>query len=369
VGDRALSILFPGRTLHLYSSGTAALAIALQDARLRHRSSRPEAILPAYGCPQLVSACLYAKVRPRVVDVAPGEWGYAPQALRAALGPDTVAILAVDLLGVGDQAAELLPRARENGSFLIQDSAQQLPGPESGRWHGDYVVLSFGRGKPLNLLRGGALAVPTECPLLADAAEMTGIRARLKDALLGSRMAAIAFNTMTHPHVYELAARLPTLKVGQTTFEPFEQAVRLPPAVWRQVAAGYETYVREPRELPWASVLPEWGPLGIRPLTCSGPGAPAATRRLRLALLADEPRLRDSLVTALNRRGLGASIMYGASLDRIAAIPPEVSSQGPFPNATALADRLLTLPTHRFVSAAVVRNAHECVLTGSSSMA
>jgi len=215
--------------------------MALEDARLRHRTSRPEAILPAYGCPQLVSACLYAKVRPRVVDVAPGQWGYAPQALRAALGPDTVAVVAVDLLGVGDQAAELLPLARENGSCLIQDSAQRLPGTGLSGWLGDYVILSFGRGKPLNLLRGGVLAVPGERPLLADAPEMTRPRERLKDALLGSWIAAMAFNTMTHPRVYELAARLPALKVGETTFEPLERVVRLPPRVWAAASSASVT--------------------------------------------------------------------------------------------------------------------------------
>jgi dTDP-4-amino-4,6-dideoxygalactose transaminase len=327
---------------------------------LRHRSTRPEAILPAYGCPQLVAACLHAKVRPRVVDIAPGQWGYEPQALRAALGPDAVAIMAVDLLGVGDQAEELLPLARENGSNLIQDSAQRLPGREFGGWCGDYVILSFGRGKPLNLLRGGVLAVPRGRPLLADASEMTHTRERLEDALLGSWIAATAFNTMTHPYVYEFAARLPALKVGETTYEPLERTVRLPPGVWRQVAAGYRAYLRQLQELPWASVLPDWAALGIHPLGCLGAAIAPTKGRLRLALLANERGLRDKLVAALNH--LGASVMYGAPIERIAAIPSEVSSQGPFPNATALADRLLTLPTHRFVTAAVVRNAHEIVL-------
>jgi hypothetical protein len=357
-----LSRLFPGRAVELYDSGTAALAVALQDARRRHHSDRPEALVPAYGCPQLVSACLYAKVRPRIVDTAPGQWGYAPDSLRAALSPDTVAILAVNLLGVGDQAADLLPLARENGSCLIQDSAQHVPVGTPQDWCAEYVVLSFGRGKPINLLRGGALAVAGERPLPTDVPVMAGLRDRVREAFMGSRAAGLAFNAVTHPRVYGLAARLPGLRVGETRYHPLGQVARLPPAAWRQVGPGYEAYARVPQELAWSAVLPEWESLGIRMLTCLSASASPQAGRLRLALLADAVDLRDRCVEVLNRQGLGASIMYGAALDGLAAIPAEVREQGPFPNATSLADRLFTLPTHRFVSADSVRQVHDCLV-------
>src|SRR5262245_23054839 len=66
-------------SLGLYGSGTEALAAALCEARRLARTPpgvRPEAVLPAYGCPDLVSACVFAGVHPRLVDNAPGRWGY-----------------------------------------------------------------------------------------------------------------------------------------------------------------------------------------------------------------------------------------------------------------------------------------------------
>jgi hypothetical protein len=359
--DTGLEALLPGWTVGLYDSGTAALAVALQDARLRHPAMQPEAIVPAYGCPQLISACLYAQVRPRVVDTAPGEWGYEPAALRGALGPNTVAVLAVNLLGVGDQATQILPWVRANGSRLIQDSAQHLPVDAPQGWCGDYVVLSFGRGKPLNLLRGGALAIRAGETLLADVPELSGARERLREALLGSRLAGVAFNILTQPDVYAVASQLPGLRVGATRFEPVAQIARLPRSAWRQVAPAYTNYARESRELPWSPVLSDWQALGIRALTCVGATA-AWSGRLRLALLADDRKTRDRVVAELDRQGLGVSTFYAAALDGLEAIPAVVSEQGPFPNATALADRLLTLPTHRFVSADVVRRAHDCLV-------
>jgi dTDP-4-amino-4,6-dideoxygalactose transaminase len=318
---------------------------------LRHTAAQPEAIIPAYGCPQLVSACLHAGVRPRVVDVARGQWGYELELLRAALTPNTVAILAVNLLGYGDQAAELLPLARVNGSALIQDSAQHVPARVAPQWCGDYVVLSFGRGKPVNLLRGGALAVPADRPLLEDAPVMTS----LKETVLASRFAAAAFNVITHPRVYGMATRLPGLGLGETEYSPATDVARLPESAWRQVGPGYEKYGMESWRFPWSEVLPRWESLGLRELTG------ATDRRLRLALLARDREQRDRLVARLSRAGLGATNMYGVAIDRIKGIPAEIRAQGPFGNATGLAERLLTLPTHAAVTAAIVRRTDDCL--------
>lgn len=342
---------FPGRTLQLYDSGTAALATAIRDALLRHGSASPEVIFPAYGCPQLVSACLYAGARPRFVDTAAGQWGYDAQALRNALTPDTVAVVAADLLGVGDQAAQLLPLVRANGSYLVQDSAQHLPS-EPHSWCGDYVVLSFGRGKPLNLLRGGALAVPEQNALREDAPLREG--GGLAAAAMESRAAGLAFNIITHPWVYGVASRLPGLGLGATVYSPVQSVTRLSPAVWGQAGPAYVDYSRRPDRFLWDAVLPGWRQLDVHELTCAGSAQPARQRRLRLAVLAADRATRDRLVAGLDEAGLGASVMYGTAVDGIQNIPEQVRAQRPFPNATQLADRLLTLPTHSAVTAATV---------------
>jgi dTDP-4-amino-4,6-dideoxygalactose transaminase len=360
-GRREFSSFFPGREVHLYDSGTTALALALQDARLRHGSIRPEAILPAYGCPQLVSACLHASVRPRLIDSPPGQWGYDPPQLLAALSPDTVAVVAVNLLGAGDQAQDLVPVVHGNGSLLIQDSAQYLPPRGAADWHGDYVVLSFGRGKPLNLLRGGALAVRADRPLLADASRATGARARIKEAALASRAAALAFNVSTHSKVFWLTSKLPGLGLSGTTYEAVHSVAAASSTMWGELGPAFETYSREHWESPWAGLLPEWEQLGIRSLTTLTTYPRQDARRLRWALLASDPQQREQIVATLNQNGLGASRMYVSILGQVSDIPAEVAAQGPFPNATWLADRLFTLPTHGSVTADIVARTDRCL--------
>jgi hypothetical protein len=292
-GKAAFHAALSGYDAHLYDSGTSALALAIADARARHGSSNPEAILPAYCCPDVIAACLFAGVRPRLVDVAPGQWGYDPQHLQSALNRDTVAVVAVNLLGAGDAAAGILPAVRANGSLLIQDSAQYLPPASEARWLGDYVVLSFGRGKPLNLLRGGALLSQREHPLVKGDPGAGAGRARITELALGSRAAAVAFNTITHPKVFWLTSRLPGLGLGATHFHALESARSLPHAAWGQVGPAYEKYSREPWQLPWLAVLPGWERLGLESLSCGGELAPPGTRRLRLALLARDRAQRD----------------------------------------------------------------------------
>ena len=150
---------FADRRITLYASGTAALSRAIAECAVKTAASAPEVILPAYGCPDLVAACVHASVFPRLVDVAPSGWSYDAQGLETSVSSNTVAIVAVNLLGLGDSAADLHKFCQTKRISLIQDSAQYLP-RASIEWPGDYVVLSFGRGKPMNLLHGGALIAP-----------------------------------------------------------------------------------------------------------------------------------------------------------------------------------------------------------------
>ena len=354
---------FENRRITLYASGTAALAQAIANCAARSSATAPEVIVPAYGCPDLVAACIYASVYPRLVDVAPSGWSYDHEALSSKLSPNTVAVVAVNLLGIGDGSTELVRLCKNKNIPLIQDSAQYLP-REAIDWPGDYIVLSFGRGKPLNLLHGGALIHP---PVDADIPSSFPTHYTRKDRLLDSRAAAIAFNLLTRPHVYRMFSALPGTGLGDVIYKPLANAAPLPERVWERVASAFERYRQKSsyRRDVWASALQEWSAFGIVALDC--PGTPVSAEPLRLCLLAPDRPSRDALVTCFNRSGLGASRFYGTELAEVAEVPQLVRQQGPFPNARALADRLLTLPTHGLVDSDTVRAAHDLVIAWHSS--
>ena len=349
---------FENRKITLYSSGTAALAQAMANCASRISVKNPEIIIPAYGCPDLVAACVHASVYPQLVDVAPSQWAYDPEALQSSLSPNTVAIVAVNLLGLGDGSGELSRLCKERHIPLIQDGAQYLP-RESTNWPGEYVVLSFGRGKPLNLLHGGALISSWRD---GDALSAPPAALTARERLLSSRAAALAFNTLTRPAIYRILSALPGTGLGEVTYSPLTNPAPLPELAWPRVGTAFEAYRQMPsyRRDIWASAIEEWSNVRITTLTC--PGTPLPAEPLRLALLAPDRAARDMLVDNLNRAGLGASRFYGTDLTGVAGIPGMVARQGPFPNARGLADRLFTLPTHSLVNADIVRSTHEHVL-------
>lgn len=357
---------FGNRNVTLYASGTAALAQAITECAARSRATAPEVIIPAYGCPDLVAACVHASVYPRLVDVTDSRWSYDHEALKSSMSSNTAAIVTVNLLGLGDGSAALLPLCRERGVPLIQDSAQYLP-REPIEWPGDYVVLSFGRGKPMNLLHGGALIRPSgdnDKPCVSPAARESG-----KDRLLASRAASIAFNVLTRPYIYRMISSLPGTGLGAVTYKPLRSVTVLPDRAWQQVGPAFELYRRRPsysRDI-WASAIDEWACLGILALDC--PGAPAPPEPLRLAMLAPDRTARDRLVDSLNNAGLGASRFYGTELPRTDGIPPIVAHQGPFLNASELADRLFTMPTHSLTTPHTVKSARDVVLAWHRSLA
>jgi dTDP-4-amino-4,6-dideoxygalactose transaminase len=358
---KPLDVAFSGRGSRICGSGTEALAIALLDARLRGTATVPEAILPAYACPDLIAACLYAGVRPRLADTARGSWGYDLEALQRSLTVNCVAIVAVNLLGVGDQAVELRNITSSRGIALIQDSAQHLPRSLPADWPGDYVVLSFGRGKPLNLLGGGALLHPRERSLEIGSLSTLPATGALERPWF-RRLTALAFNVATHPRVYGLARRLMGSSVGGTHYEPLD-SLRVASAekiAWVEHGlGGYEVDPGYNADV-WASACAAWERDGFTTLSCASSTAPD-TLRLRLAMLAPDRATRDVIVAALADKGLGATAMYGTTLERIGSVPEEVRTQGSFPHATDLAGRLFTLPTHSGVDESVVQRTQSTV--------
>ena len=351
--------IFGNRKITLYASGTAALAQAMANCASRSSAKNPEIIIPAYGCPDLVAASVHASVSPRLVDVAPSHWSYDLGSLQDSLSPNTAAIVAVNLLGLGDSCDELIRLCNDGRIPLIQDSAQHLP-REPIDWLGDYIVLSFGRGKPLNLLHGGALVSPLaekDLPPLPSANYTT------RGRLLSTRAAAVAFNVLTRPLVYGPLSTLPGTGLGDVTYRPLARSGLLPERAWHQVGPAYELYRQRPsyRRDIWKAAIEEWSGLGV--VALASPVSPFPAEPLRLALLAPDRTARDIIVDKLNRAGLGASRFYGTDLTHIAEIPEMVKRQGPFPNASRLADCLFTLPTHSLVDASTVRTTSNLIVT------
>ncbi len=327
----------------LYGSGTSALGAALCMAR--RSTGRRRVLLPGYACPALVSAALHAEMEVVPVDFVPERPWLDLTDLDRCLDERVAAVVGTDLLGLGERWPELADRCRANGSLLIQDSAQHFPGPgEPAEWPGDFVVLSFGRGKPVSLLGGGA------CLYRGVNAPPEG---RYDEARLRPLLETVAYNTLIRPWLYWVPAVLPGLGLGETRYRPFRER---PVNRWRleRLPANADRHPSGTAEAV-AGVISSTAFGDLAMLCDVTPG-----RLLRYPLLAPTRAVRDHLAGMLGR--WGGSALYGDALPWIREVPAAVRRRA-LPNARDFGARLLTLPIHGGLGTVALRNIARCLHT------
>lgn len=339
-------------------SGTEALSLAVAIAIRRHSQvSTPEVIIPAYGCPDLVSAIVAQGARPVLVDLLPDCAYMSDTWIREAITASTVAVVGVGFLGIPERLEELSGICREHNLFLIEDSAQCFPPASAFKPHADLVVLSFGRGKPINLMGGGALLVRTD---LAGQAEESVAQHPVSVLKVGMAwlIKRFVFNLLMRRLPYYVLERLPFLGIGETKFHRLVTISRLdlPESV---LQAGLRDFQLRP--LIHQRYDTELAGLEARGWKCLTSDRSEMSRNdlqqpvplLRYPVLAPSKDMRDRAIAALNSAGIGASAFYERTLPQIDGVEAEVEGRD-YPVASDFASRLLTLPTHENVTSADV---------------
>ena len=324
--------------------GTSALAVALLAAKAKHPEiNTPEVIVPAYCCPDLVAAANFAGVKVVVVDIAKADPALNVSALQASISESTVAVIAVNFLGICDNLAALTQLRQQHPHIsLIEDNAQWFPDAEAfSSLKGDYVVFSFGRGKPLSLLGGGLLLAKSE-PQANLAAYLTGqptSSSRLK-------LKVSAYNLLLQPRLYQLLNRNPLIKLGETHYHPLAVLAPMDDQRRRLLPENFNRYSRRSQDLEFA--YDKQIPTSANYLDALN--SPRRRRLLRYPVLVADRLQRDLLLQKLRRGGLGATAMYRESLPEIPGVRAMVDIRGNYNNARDFADRLITLPLHEGVN-------------------
>jgi dTDP-4-amino-4,6-dideoxygalactose transaminase len=355
--------VFSPFSVRFYDSGTAALAATLIASIAISKSKTPEVVLPAYGCPDLVSAVLCAGARPRLVDLMPDQPWMDLDQLRSVICDSTVAVVAVDLFGIPERHSEIKALLHGSGIPLVQDSAQALPRPEDGQWQGDYVVLSFGRGKPVSLLGGGAVLFSD--PFMGAALQGSSMCLPTTSVeVFRFRLKALAYNALISPYFYWLPARLPFLKLGETRYEPLDLVGPANPILCDFLPENINAYWRRPDavQVSLTALFADVGKGQLLDLLTSCYTTGRTPRLLRYPVLAADSTLRDRLFHALDREGLGVSKMYPVTLPYIQGLDNHLRVAGEaYPNAEAFARRILTFPIHSQVREHDLQSMRACI--------
>ncbi|MCK5394574.1 MAG: DegT/DnrJ/EryC1/StrS family aminotransferase [Gammaproteobacteria bacterium] len=344
--------VFSSYQTQFYASGTAALAAAviaaLDCAKRLQEPGDAEIILPAYGCPDLVSAVVFAGAKPVLVDFEEDRPWLDLSLLSSSITKNTVAIVAVNLFGITERWAQLREITSQNNLILIEDSAQYFPDKkEPSDWQGDLVVLSFGRGKPVSLLGGGAV-ITKSTSLYRSLPQPDPVPETVIQRLLFSLKSRI-YNTMISPFLYWIPQALPFLRIGETRYHNLLSIGAMDRVRLSMLGSNIYRYQNDIEAISRcekiSSMLDSLDNVNNLPMINNTEVKP---RLLRYPLLV-EGVSRNSVYQTLRRAGLGASIMYPAILPKIVGMEfLSVNNQG-FPNAEAFASRLITLPTHSYL--------------------
>ena len=336
---------FDGFDAFYVDSGTSALALAIIAAKqLQPEIAKPEVIVPAYCCPDLVSAAVYADTQVIVVDISPDDPAYDLEQLGEAINSNTIAVIAVNFLGIKERLAEiknLLP----SHCHLIEDNAQNfepLQAPE--QLVGDMVITSFGRGKPVSLLGGGLCLVKEK--LNQHLALINQIQPAQKSSLLKAKI--IAYNGLINPALYPLINRNPLLSIGETCYKSLAGICALDQQRLAWLSSNIQAYDRQNTSAQQAlnDMFSKSKHVGLKSLALAS--NPRCGKALRYPVLCQSENIRDQLLVALNRKGLGATAMYQRPLVDIPFMRELTKGGGR--TAACFSRRLITLPCHPSVT-------------------
>jgi len=333
-------------------SGAGAIFAALRahGARLGGPAgAASRAILPAYCCPRVLGAVLGAGWEPCFVDLAPNSIEMERPKLLSALDSGSAAVLIVDLFGLDGLSDRRVLSRLPRPVLILRDFAQCFMSSIAGESiSGALGILSFGRGKPVSVLGGGAVVIGAGTDLESLVrSELRSCR-RLSPVFLGIR--AGAYDAALNPLVYHIVRRIPGLGIGRTRLTVTSSATELQPDFGDFVANQHEYVLRTAarRTEQVKRTIDSASRIGLRPL--AGVGEPLASSRLsRVPFVAPSEAYAERACRMAGH--LGVTRMYGRTLPEFIGVNRARANEK-WPNAFSLSRRLLTLPaTGRLASA------------------
>ncbi len=334
----------------LLNSGTAALAAALEIASEYANLPKPEVIMPGYACPDIISAAVFAGLTPVLVDITPQHPYMSLQEISAVINHNTVAILALNFLGIPERIENIRQLIGEKKIVLIEDSAQWFPdtNPVSSSFSTDMVVLSFGKGKPVSLPGGGALLIRNSelnNHIKTYSSEKLSFFDRLK-----LRAIPPLYNCLISPLLYWLLESMPGSKLGETHYDVLDDISTMNSIQGKHLAENIRRYQQRDQTTQLAikevlDTFPE--KVYDLPSHCNSYNG---QRLLRYPVLLPTAASRETVLAELINAGAGASPFYPSVLPSITGVAEHVVCHSALPHATDFAARLITLPTHTNVT-------------------
>lgn len=334
---------FGARHVFTVSSGKAGLVLTLMA--LKAGSSRRDVVIPAYTCFSVPAAVLGAGLRPVLCDIDPSTFDFDQAELARTLNGGTLCVVAPHLFGAPAAIDRIRALCTARRIALVEDAAQAMGGERGGRrlgTLGDVGIFSLGRGKNITCGSGGIIL--TSSKPLAD--RIARLYRTLPVASRTTQLADFVLLTIMtlfiRPWLYWIPAALPWLGLGRTVFP-----TRIPLKRLSGMQAGF---LRHWRVRLAASNRARAATAAYFSGALSLPRAEGGAHPyLRLPIVTATAQERQRLYALSQKRGLGLGLAYPTPVNEIPEIRATFGGRR-FPVARTISERLLTLPTHQWVT-------------------
>ena len=345
-----LCAFFGTKHCFLVSSGKAALTLILQTLKDVH-PDRDQVLIPAFACYSIPSAIARAGLTIQLCDIDPATLDFDYDQLEDKLAnPRLLCVLPIHLFGLPADIARLKQLRRDPAVCIVEDAAQAMGGEWQGKklgTRGDVGFFSLGRGKALTAVEGGIII--TDDDRLAEA--LAPHAATLPECGIGTSVKqlvlAIALMVLLKPELFWIPKSLPFLRLGETIYDP-DFPMRGFSAFQAGLLAGIAKKLeslrrtRQEHTLFWSTNLSS--PIvGRHTVPLDPPDL------LRFPVHMPDSHAADRILAASGHAGLGLARTYPDAIHGIPQLRDQLAGQD-CPNARRVAQELITLPVHGFLT-------------------
>lgn len=342
---------FKVKHVFLISSGKAALYLALKA--MEETSNRREVIIPAYSSFCLASAVARTGLPIELCDIDPDTLDFDLSKLKSLITENTLAVIPVHNYGLVCDMDEIQRLALEKGAYVVEDAAQAAGALYKDRKVGaigDIGILSLGRGKNVCSLGGGVIL--SENDQISDLIKRELDKCEDGSAFfsISAFLTGLSLSLFLSPERYVLPSSLPFLNLGANIFDPGFKVRRIPDL---NAGVGRKTFLQIDRhnEIRIHNSRLLTDSLGKNNLfRIPKPHVESRSVYLRFPIIFTEKEKRNHVYVRLNQCGLGVTTSYPTPLNQINHFKKYLNGEGDFPGARFVADRILTLPTHPYVT-------------------
>ena len=344
---------------YLFSSGKAALAQTLKALHQLY-PGRTEVLVPAFTCYSVPSAIVRAGLDIKLCDVNPESLDFDFDCLQNILGSNKqcesiLAIIPTHLFGCPADVSRLRKLTPDPEITILEDAAQVMGSVDKNEFlgcRGDIGIFSLGRGKALSTVEGGVAITDNKqiaAKLDSDFDLLPPYSAAEKLKLL---IYALALSVLQHPALFWIPKSLPFLRLGETIYDPHFSIKRMS-ALQAGMSRNWSKklhFLHTQR----ANLVKKWKNLFKRlPGTGNQWKIPSQkytneANFIRLPVVFQNENNRKNILNTKTHLKLGVMPSYPDTINNIPQLQQEFQNQD-FPNAKQIADRILTLPVHKYV--------------------